>query len=395
MTFDAIRPALSLAPAIGAVGVLVLFAFAHGYLRRRLPGRSVASQLLGAMLGAVSVLLAHAAQAGGGLVDLRLVPVILAGAFLGARGLLVCLLVAAAGRITLAGATLASDLVAMMLAGGAGRLWDGVTAGRARRGTRAMLGLVAVASIHHLALLLLPVAAVGSVLPGALSSLAASLAIVPIVGRLLERERLAALADDHARALTRLRPDRGFPTLARLQGDLSDALAGGRFEGGVAVLRIELRPGLAHARFWGDDVTDLVLRTLRRRITPLLPDGAIWGMIGAGRLIVVLPKQMGGALDGFIDALRGQVAAAPVDVPGAPSARPRLRLDRVGFDDLPPPAVLFAPGDATDAPLPAPPPGPGDRRLFVRAERLLAHQRLEARRASFEIEAGTRADAPR
>ncbi|MEM7489255.1 MAG: hypothetical protein AAF390_09050, partial [Pseudomonadota bacterium] len=171
----------------------------------------------------------------------------------------------------------------------------------------------------------------------------------------------------------------GFPSRATLETQLSQALANGLFDRGVAVLRMTFKPGLAQASFWGDDVEDLVALALHHRIAPLLPDGAMIGQVERNRVVIVAPQHTALGMDGLAASIRREVSTVPIKLPGAAPSRPQLDVTRADQDGLPDLGAILDPvskGTRTE-PLPilGVGDGSGDRRLFEVAERLIAHHR--------------------
>ncbi|MEM7490810.1 MAG: LytS/YhcK type 5TM receptor domain-containing protein, partial [Pseudomonadota bacterium] len=241
----------------GSLSVICLLSLAYGSVRRRLPGVTLAPQLLGALFGFVAVLQMHTpiSPVPGMIIDLRVVPIVLAGAFLGGRGVLICLMIAVAGRAAIGGVGVSSGIVSMMLAGGAGLAWDRMTTGPKRRGGWTMAALVAMTSVNFVAVVMLPYELMMWFLTWAFAPLLATYAVtIPLVGTLLERERVLMASEARLRAAAQADPETGFPSRATLETQLSQALANGLFDRGVAVLRMTFKPGLAQASFWGDDV---------------------------------------------------------------------------------------------------------------------------------------------
>jgi hypothetical protein len=367
----------------GSLAVICLLAMAYGVVRRLLPGVSLASQLLGALFGMVAVLQMHApiTPAPGIVIDLRIVPISLAGAFLGGRGVLICVLIAAAGRLAIGGAGLASGIAAIILAGGGGLAWNALTIGPERRGLRTMMGLGAMMSVTFLTAVLLPMdIMLWFLTQAAPPMMLVYLTVIPAVGSLLERERTLMMSEARMRAAALAQPEVSFPPGHELERRLTQALAAGRLDRGAATLRLRFRPGLAQAAFWGEDNDDLVSDALYQRIHPLLPEGAEIGLLAPGHALVVAPADLTVALDNLAAHIRDEVLRNPISVPSFPAVPPRATVGRADHDSGLDLATLFD-GESATRPMPPPPTAsaaPEDLRLFDVAERLTAFHRDRA-----------------
>ncbi|MEM7721041.1 MAG: LytS/YhcK type 5TM receptor domain-containing protein [Pseudomonadota bacterium] len=109
----------------GSLAVVAILASGYGTLQRYLQQPAAARVVLGVLFGLVAWAQMHAPfEAMPGLiVDLRNVPVALAGAFLGRRGLLACLMIGLAARLQIGGVGALAGCLGMVIAGCAGLLW--------------------------------------------------------------------------------------------------------------------------------------------------------------------------------------------------------------------------------------------------------------------------------
>jgi len=125
VTFD-FEIALDFASALALIAILAWY---HGALLQRPALAPVLPLVMGLAFGLVAVVQMHAAvePVGGLLLDLRGVPVVLAGAFLGFRGLAACLVVAISARFDIGGIGLWPDVVGIAFAGAAAAAWDRAT----------------------------------------------------------------------------------------------------------------------------------------------------------------------------------------------------------------------------------------------------------------------------
>ncbi|MEM8848768.1 MAG: LytS/YhcK type 5TM receptor domain-containing protein [Pseudomonadota bacterium] len=371
----------------GSIAMICLLSMAYGTVRRRLPGISLAPQLAGITFGLVAVLQMHApiTPFPGMIIDLRNIPILLAGAFLGARGMLSCLIIAVGARIGIGGVGLASGVVSMILVGGLGLAWDAITAGPKRRGWKAMFGLVALMSIHLVALVMLPYELMMWFVSFAAGPLLLTYAIVvPVAGMMLENERMQMVSEARLRAVARTDPEATFPTRKTLEAEASQAFATGQFAKGVAAIHMSFRPGLAHSSFWGENVRDLIAVSLHQRIAPLIPEGVIFGQVCDDGVVFLAPENMALGMDGLAASIRRDVVTEAIRLPGSAPSHPRLTVNRVDYEGLPDlEDLLDGSCDGTEqvkTPVRFVSDGSGDKRLFEMAERLIAHHRRTAER---------------
>ncbi|MEM7641819.1 MAG: LytS/YhcK type 5TM receptor domain-containing protein [Pseudomonadota bacterium] len=369
----------------GSVAMICLLSMAYGLVRRRLPGISLAPQLAGIAFGFVAVLQMHSpiTPFPGMIIDLRNIPILLAGAFLGPRGMLSCLVIAAGARIGIGGVGLASGVVSMILVGALGLAWDAMTTGPARRGWKAMFGLVALMPIHLVAVVMLPYDLMIWFISFAAGPLLAIYAmVVPVAGMMLERERAQMASEARLRAVVRTDPEASFPTRRSLEAQVSQAFATGQFAEGVAAIHLWFQPGLAHSSFWGENVRDLVAVSLHQRIAPLVPDGVIVGQVCDDRVVFLAPESMALGVDGLAASIRRDVAREAINVPGSVPSHARLKVQRVDYEGLPDLDDMLngpcATGETAEMPGRRVSDGSGDKRLFEMAERLIAHHRRTA-----------------
>lgn len=188
MRFD---PALVL-DVLSALALLALLSLAYGHLRPRWRASWLAPVGMGLAFGLVAALMMTAplGSVAGLIVDLRAVPVALAGAYFGWRGLAGCLAVALVMRWQIGGIGLIPDVVGLGLAAGAGLVWGRLTRVDRRRGLRAHLALALLMSGNLASAVLLPAPLAGWMLTRAAPwLLVIYLAAVPLLANLLEGRR--------------------------------------------------------------------------------------------------------------------------------------------------------------------------------------------------------------
>lgn len=188
---------LLLPEIIGSLAVVALLASAFGAIRSWL--HDTRAQLaLGLAFGLVAMFQMNAPieMVPGVILDMRNVPVALAGAFLGWRGALVCVAIAAATRLSIGGVGMPSGIAAMVLACAAGYVWNYYTMRTKRRGIVQLMVLAALVSSHMIAAFLLPwEVCMAFFATAALPMASLNMLSIPIAAAFLEHERLRMLAE--------------------------------------------------------------------------------------------------------------------------------------------------------------------------------------------------------
>lgn len=180
---------------LSPLALLAILSLCHPLLRRRLPGPVLAPVAMGLAFGLVAALQMMVAMqpVAGLIVDLRAIPVALAGAYLGWRGLVACLGLALAARWHIGGIGLLADALGMLVAGGAGLVWARLTRPGRPRGVRPLLALAALMSTSTLTAALLPAPLAAWMLTGAVPMLVLfNLATLPLLAAILESRRPGA-----------------------------------------------------------------------------------------------------------------------------------------------------------------------------------------------------------
>ncbi len=145
---------------LSSLAVLAILAWGYALVRQRGVTRQLSPVALGLGFGLVAVLQMNAAfqPVAGFLIDLRLVPVGLAGAYLGRPGLVACLVIALAGRYQIGGVGAHADMASICIAGFAGFAWSRWMRMREVRGIGPMVVLALATALGFLPALLLPTA---------------------------------------------------------------------------------------------------------------------------------------------------------------------------------------------------------------------------------------------
>ena len=198
-----------------AMAITALLAESYGAVRRRLVRKGVAPIVLGTLFGAMAVVqMYHPIEPFDGLiVDLRNIPIALAGAFLGWRGLVPCLLIGLAARAGIGGVGAVAGMWGMVIAGLAGMIWARQMIVHPKRNFGMLLLLALAMSTHLLAGLALPRdLAIWFYTSAAGPMLAMNLISVPLIGALLERENQRIQREERLIATASRDPNTGLLT---------------------------------------------------------------------------------------------------------------------------------------------------------------------------------------
>ncbi|WP_371154891.1 LytS/YhcK type 5TM receptor domain-containing protein [Jannaschia sp. 2305UL9-9] len=318
--------------------LLGLLAYGYGAIRRHLPGTKLAPQVLGGLFGIVAFIQMQVPlePIPGLIVDLRAVPIVLAGAFLGLRGLLIAILIAASARMIIGGVGWVSGVGAIMIAGTIGVVWDYLTASMARRRFRALVLLGAVTPLHLIAVLLLPADVAWMFLKGAAPVLSLTyLAVVPVIGMLLERQRIAMKLEARQRAMAALDGDGVFCGPEALARGLVVSEASGVMKRGVSVIGLKLRGSGLRTALWGPEVEAVILCALRKRLEAILPDDSRVGMVRADIVLIFLPVLTEQRMEEVLADIRTETATRAFDVPGMAPVRLRITVMQGDYATIP------------------------------------------------------------
>ncbi|MBV2358844.1 hypothetical protein KUH32_03580 [Thalassococcus sp. CAU 1522] len=285
----------------GPIGLLCALIVCFGEVRRLLIGPNQAQYIMGLVFGLVSMLEMQMpiSPFEGIIVDLRNVPIVLAGAFLGWRGLATCLLVAVLTRAHIGGAGAVSGIIGMLIAGYAGAVWDRATRQRLRRSFPQLLGLGALVPVSFLGVLFLPAEVATWFLFNAAPVLGLIyLTVIPLVGGLLQREILRIEAELHPTTAP-ICPESGLlPPAAFARGIVQMAISGAR-DGVAGILVVEPVYPRWLAVFWGGSARGRVQEAMALGLAGRLRHADQIGLSEGGRLLVPLSasEAAGGALD--------------------------------------------------------------------------------------------------
>ena len=277
---------------VEAIAVIALLAVAYGAVHRALPKLLHAHIALGAMFGASAIfaMFDPLTLAPGVLVDMRSLPVALAGAYLGLPGMAVALTEAIVMRAWIGGVGVWSGVVGLALSALAGLAWAWAVRRRPQRSLRdlAWLGLAASASLPAFFLLPWPFA-VTIFTQIAPFIVALNLIGMIVIGLILERERMLLTRENRLRldsgtdALTLLLNRRGFEAAhGRVMAEAAPAQ-------GSALLLIDLDHFKQINDLHGHTIGDFVLQSVARRLRHALRHDEFIGRLGGDEIAVLLP----------------------------------------------------------------------------------------------------------
>jgi len=354
---------------LSPLALIAILSLGYGMIWQRLAGEALAPVHLGLTFGLVAMLQMQAPlrPVDGVIVDLRAIPVALAGAYLGTRGLAACLVVALAARWQIGGIGLWPDILGIATAGAAGFLWDRATRHHRTRGLDLLMGLALAMSASALAGGLLPHPLAGWMLTAAAPMvILVSLVAVPALATLLERERDAQRLDRDLLAASAAAGRTGWLTPAGFRAWLADLRAAeGTGPPVVAVLVLRIRPDRWLSGPRAAAVHGHVLGGLRDRLPGLLCHGDTPALTSGGDILVALTDGDAARVGPLLIALRRIAAARAIALPDGDSARISVaaRLaplgDAVTCADLA--ARLHGPGNARRAGFRPIPPASGTR----------------------------------
>ncbi|MEM9795015.1 MAG: LytS/YhcK type 5TM receptor domain-containing protein [Pseudomonadota bacterium] len=320
---------------VGCLAVIGMLAVAYGATRRVLPGTTLAPTLLGVLFGAMAVvqMFQPLEIADGVIVDGRTIPVALAGAFLGLRGLLLCMAIAITARIGIGGIGWSAGVTAILVSGMAGAAWSRLTSNNGDRGLGDLTLLAAMMSSHVVGALLLPAEIALTFIRDAMPVvLMLNFIAVPAIGALLEREDRAMKEEAAARDAMLLKSDCGIMPMPEFQRNLGQLIATGAMGTRVGLITIRLVGGF-RALLWGRQIRSHLLAELARLTHETLPNAAIIGEAGLGRFIVALPGAV--ETEAVAADLEAILDSTSVVVPGGSDMKLPVQLDAIQFDNLP------------------------------------------------------------
>ena len=177
---------------MASIGLIVVLGFFYGHGLRWISHPRISEYALGAVFGAAAIFQMHQPfePMNGLIIDLRNIPAALAGAFLGWRGIFMCVVMAVGMRIGISGASMFAGVLGILTAASMGALWAEWTKSHQKRGLKLHLVLAVMISAHLTSALILPAGLRNWFWSeAALPILLINILVVPIVAAILELER--------------------------------------------------------------------------------------------------------------------------------------------------------------------------------------------------------------
>ena len=220
--------------------ILSLLAWSYRFVRRSMRTEASTQVVLGVFFGAITFLQMHAPlqPVPGLIMDLRAVPIALAGGFLGWRGLVPCLTIAVATRASVGGVGAEAGILAILIIGVVAFAWGETMRARGAEGSPKSLAILGLAAgLDTLAVGVLPpemaLLVVRDILPWLLP-----LEVVGIVGvgMLLVREGAMFEGERALRAAASTDPGSGLLTEAGLERSWAHVVADGATSRGTGLV---------------------------------------------------------------------------------------------------------------------------------------------------------------
>jgi diguanylate cyclase len=303
----------SLFDLASTIAVLALVAVPYGIALRRISSPRLRNVALGVLfsLTAMGAMLHPVRIETGIIVDLRALPIGLAGGFFGPLGALPAMAMAGVTRAVLGGAGTLSGIAAILIAGVAGVAWYYLARVMRPVLTFRLLVLSLMISLSYLAVLMLPDPPMTRIMAEMVPvAVVFNVIGTMVVGGLLDRERCSAelelaLSEETMRdPLTGIANRRGFERLVEKSADRRANAPGG----GSALLVIDLDHFKAVNDTYGHEAGDRVLRQLGTRLEGCLRAGDIVARFGGEEFVIFLPATPIQAAMAVAERLRRAIA---------------------------------------------------------------------------------------
>lgn len=316
--------------------VLTTLAWWYGALRRWPFNGRAGALLMGTAFGAVAVLQMWAPiePVHGMIIDLRVVPIALAGAYLGSTGLLTCLMLAVAARIAIGGVGMEAGVAVILIAGLCGLGWSALTARLARRDWRHFLALGALASLSLPSGMLLPGPLETWFFTNAAPVLAlAYLSVIPLVAHLLERARTSLVADRDRDMSLEVDLPSGLATKNAFARHVAATNSSSPLPNVSSVLVLRIRHRGMLETYWGRKVVDQVFSALHVRLGPLVRCSTLLGRSCQGEVLMALTEEEVADVTGLQKKMARAVSDTAVTLPGGKSLRVGVDVRIIALSD--------------------------------------------------------------
>jgi GGDEF domain-containing protein len=304
--------------------VLTTLAWWYGAFRRWPFNGAAGSLMMGAAFGLVAILQMQGPiePVPGMIIDLRVVPIALAGAYLGSTGLLACLALSVGARVAIGGVGMEAGVVSMLIAGLAGFAWSALTAHLARRTWRHFLALGALAALSLAGGILLPAPLSAWVFQNVAPAICvAYLTVIPLVAHLLERARTGMVADREPVPCSDVDLPSGLSTKNAFARHVAAMNSASPLPQVASVLALRIRHRGMLQTYWGSKAVDQIFSALRVRLGPLVRCSAILGRSRHGEVLVGLSEEETTDVIALQKRLERAVSDTAVTLPGGKSVR--------------------------------------------------------------------------
>ena len=228
----------------GSLAIIVVLTLVYGQVQRMHFTLQRGQMLLGIAFGGVAWLQMHLPfdPTKTLAVDLRNIPLVLCGAFLGWRASLLCLAIAGLTRIAIGGIGVAPGLLGLIIAVSVGGAWAFATRNIAKRGLSHMLLLSILGSLHLAAGLAIPEPARSWFFSNAALPIAMlNLVTITLTAWLLDAEQRKILSETRLEAAVAVHPDHGALTKPSFEREILLRVTAGKMLPPAALLVIKLR----------------------------------------------------------------------------------------------------------------------------------------------------------
>lgn len=288
---DFVHVLVSIFHAFALIGVVVL---AYGaMISSRLP-EALQKYLGGLAFGCVAIV--EIADSNtivpGILVDLRSVPIALAGAFLGWRGALVAVSIAVLARLSLGGAGMQAGVAGTVIAAFAGLLWARFFPEKTKRPIWSFLLFGCLLSLSVVAVVFLPPSQRMNFLVNFGPGLTGLYVISCLVfGFMLEKERWRQHVGDEIRKHPDVDPKTGLYTAVAFEREYYRALQMGQTAQGIGLVLLRIEDLTWIARVWGQSAANQVLQSIWPRMPLEMSIRDVAGRVAEDKIALLMPDR--------------------------------------------------------------------------------------------------------
>lgn len=316
---------------IGALAIIGLLAVAYGTVLRRIAARGSALVLLGSMFGVMAMLemLDPVELMPGVIADVRSLPLALAGAFLGWRGLLPAVAIAMVTRAGIGGTGAEAGLFGMVLISVGALGWHHLYGRAPQRHVGHLLALAVLVNAALVSVFIMPYGIAISFLTymGPVIVVLNTAGIL-LAGSLMEREHRLALEAEHLKQSAVIDPATGFLNRFGFRRALSRSCARDDEGRGWAGMLIDIEHKSWLMCTLGQGALNSVIEGLPARLEPHLRRGDICAHLGGGKMAVLLPDISETEAQETANLILREIAQRPFafDASAGPDPENRIRV---------------------------------------------------------------------